>query len=167
MSKAYGVPGIRVGWIVANERIIKECQAIKELISVCTPPLLQKIAFEILKHRDMIIRNNQGIILQNINSLLHHYDYFNSFFTINRIPENCPCCLVKTPNAIDDYDFCLKVYDTCNILLTPGKCFDLNGYFRLGLGINPTSFNVAMHRLNTFVRHYFKRYFENWTNCYH
>lgn len=161
MSKAYGVPGLRVGWIVSNERIIRECQAIKELISVCTPPLLQKIAFGILKHRDMIIRNNQGIILQNINSLLQHCDYFNSFFTINRIPENCPCCLVKIPNTIDDYDFCLKVYDTCNILLTPGKCFDLNGYFRLGLGINPKSFNVAMHRLNTFARHYFKRYFEN------
>lgn len=156
MSKAYGVPGIRIGWIIANEKIIKECQAIKELLSICTAQILQKIAFNILKKRDSIIENNRQIILQNIDSLTYHIDHCHMFFSINCIPQNCSCCFIKIPDAVKDYDFCLKIYKACSVLLTPGSCFGIEGYVRLGLGINPSSFNTAMDRIGAFINDYFR-----------
>lgn len=142
---------------MANKKIIKECQAIKELISICTPPLLQKIAFNVLKHRDSIIRNNHQIVLQNINSLVRYIEHNNSFFTINHIPKNCPCCFIKIPDMIKDYDFCLKLYEIYNILLTPGECFGLKGYFRLGLGIDSSAFNIAINRIDAFISNYYSK----------
>lgn len=156
MSKAYGIPGLRVGWIVANKMIIKECRAIKELISICTPLLLQKIALNTLKYRDFIINKNKQIVTRNIYSLTKQFNCCNSFFTINCIPKYCSCCFVKIPDTIKSYEFCSKLYEISKVLITPGECFGVEGYLRLGLGINPSSFDISMNKIMTFINMYYK-----------
>lgn len=151
MSKAYGIPGIRIGWIIANKKIIKECQAIKELISICTPQLQQNIAFSILKNRCNFIKNNYQIVHSNICSLIKELEYKPSFFSLKYIPKNCSCCFVKIPETIKSYDFCQNLYENCGVLLTPGECFGIDGYLRLGLGINPYYFNAAINKMNDFI----------------
>lgn len=151
MSKAYGVPGIRVGWIVASKTIIEECQAAKEIVSICTPLLLQKIAFDILQNRNYIISNNKRIVHKNVTSLKQHFQEYNSSFVISCIPENSMCCLIRVPNTVKDYEFCLKLYEEYNVLLAPGECFGLKGYFRIGLGVDPNLFDNALKMLDMFI----------------
>ncbi|MCH5172499.1 MAG: pyridoxal phosphate-dependent aminotransferase [Erysipelotrichales bacterium] len=152
MSKAYGIPGLRVGWIIANKTTIKRCQIIKELISICTSPVLQKISYDILKYRHYIINNNRKIVLHNINSLVRLINRYNFFLSINCIPQNCSFCLVKNHGRIiRDYEFCTKLYESYDVLITPGACFGLEGCFRIGLGINPDSFNNAINRMTAFI----------------
>lgn len=151
MSKAYGVPGLRVGWIVASKAIINECQAIKELVSICTPFLFQKIALDLLRNRDNIISNNQQIVIQNTAFLEQRFKHYNSLFTINCIPKNSMCCFVRVPNKVNDFEFCSKLYENYNVLLAPGACFGLEGYFRLGLGINQGSFERALDLMDIFI----------------
>lgn len=155
MSKAYGVPGIRVGWIIANEKTIKECQAIKELISICTSPMLQDIAYNILRERDSIITKNRKIILKNIESLTRHINQCNMPFLINSISSNCSCCFIKIPDTVEDYNFCLRVYKSCDVLLTPSACFGIEGYIRLGLGVNSIYFDAAMERVRNYVNEHY------------
>lgn len=156
MSKAYGVPGIRVGWIIASKTIIEECQAAKEIVSICTPLLLQKMAYDILQNRNYIINNNKRIVLKNVTSLKQHFQEYNSSFVINRIPENGMCCLIRIPNEVNDYEFCLKLYEECNVLLAPGECFGLGGFFRLGLGVEPNLFDNALKMLDMFINMHYK-----------
>ncbi len=155
MSKAYGVPGIRVGWIVASKAIIKECQAVKELVSICTPLLFQKMAFDILQNRNRIIRSNRQVVQKNITLLKQHFKHYNSLFVINRIPKNCMCCLVEVPDLVNDYEFCAKLYEEYNVLLAPGECFGLEGYFRLGLGIDSNAFDIALGMVDDFINKYY------------
>lgn len=156
MSKAYGIPGIRIGWIVAKKEIIKECQAIKELISICTPQLHQTIALNILRNKNIFISHNHQIVNNNICSFMNELTPSHPFFSLKYIPKNCPCCFVKIPNIIKSYDFCQKIYEDCGVLLTPGECFGIDGYIRLGLGIKTYRFNAAIDIIKDYIIKYFE-----------
>jgi aspartate/methionine/tyrosine aminotransferase len=53
ISKAYGVPGIRVGWIVCrDERLLEIFLAAKEQIFICTSAVDEEIAYRVLLHRE-------------------------------------------------------------------------------------------------------------------
>lgn len=47
-----------------SDEIIALCQAAKEIVSICTPLLLQKMAFDILQNRNYILSNNKKICLE-------------------------------------------------------------------------------------------------------
>jgi aspartate/methionine/tyrosine aminotransferase len=52
LSKAYGVPGIRLGWLIARDARLKEIfLAAKEQISICGSVIDEWIALEILRKR--------------------------------------------------------------------------------------------------------------------
>lgn len=151
MSKAYGLPGLRVGWIVASKAIIRECKMIKEIISICTSPLLQKVSCEILKQRQTLLSDYQRTIFQNTQSLVSYMNRFNRALEISRSSKNCSCCLIKLSPMFSDYNFCADLYNSFDVLLTPGSCFGLDGYLRLGLGIDPNIFNQALNRIEMFI----------------
>ena len=56
LSKAYGAPGIRIGWIVAKDRALQELfLAAKEQISICGSIVDEWIAEQILEKRDALL----------------------------------------------------------------------------------------------------------------
>ncbi len=57
LSKAYGVPGIRVGWIINSDPRLQEIfLAAKEQISICGSVINEWVAEEILKRRDAFLK---------------------------------------------------------------------------------------------------------------
>jgi aspartate/methionine/tyrosine aminotransferase len=56
MSKAYGLPGLRVGWAVCRDRVMAETLlAAKEQMVICGPTLDEAIAGHVLTARDRIL----------------------------------------------------------------------------------------------------------------
>lgn len=56
LSKAYGVPGIRVGWLITRDRRLQELfLAAKEQISICGSVVDEWIAEQILRRRDELL----------------------------------------------------------------------------------------------------------------
>lgn len=56
LSKAYGVPGIRVGWLIARDpRLQESFLAAKEQISICGSVIDEWIAGEIMSRREQIL----------------------------------------------------------------------------------------------------------------
>jgi aminotransferase len=51
-SKSYGVPGIRIGWMVANKNIIKKATEIHGLLYLAISSISQYIAFQILNNKN-------------------------------------------------------------------------------------------------------------------
>lgn len=47
-------------------------------------------------------------MLRNVTSLRQHFQEHDSSFVINGIPENGISCLVRGPNTVNDYEFCLN-----------------------------------------------------------
>jgi aspartate/methionine/tyrosine aminotransferase len=56
LSKAYGVPGIRVGWLITtNKRLQEVFLAAKEQISICGSILDEHVALTVLRNRQAIL----------------------------------------------------------------------------------------------------------------
>lgn len=62
--------------------------------------------------------------------------------------------MIEGTDIVNDYEFCKKLYEECDVLLAPGKCFGLEGYFRLGLGIDSSIFDIALTRIEGFINKY-------------
>ncbi|RLI52696.1 MAG: dipeptidase, partial [Candidatus Thorarchaeota archaeon] len=65
MSKTWGLPGIRIGWVVASESIIQAVRAIREQITICNSALGEAIAKKVLDERDRILPPLREAMLEN------------------------------------------------------------------------------------------------------
>jgi aspartate/methionine/tyrosine aminotransferase len=70
MSKAYGLPGIRIGWIICKNPVLMEVfLAAKEQITITNSVIDEEIAFQYLKKKSVLFPRVQASILQNFQIL--------------------------------------------------------------------------------------------------
>ena len=67
MSKSYGLPGLRVGWIACQDREgLSKMERLKHYISICNSGPSERLARIALKARDQIIARNCAIVEENL-----------------------------------------------------------------------------------------------------
>ena len=89
-SKGWGIPGFRVGWIIANENIIKNIIKIQSTIVTCAPSNNQDTAIKLLQNHykpnlDLLEKCNHEFydlftkkgwkLCKNNNTTLYHFPY--------------------------------------------------------------------------------------------
>lgn len=155
MSKVYGFAGLRVGWIVADEQFIYQCQIIKEIISVSSAPFSQLIATELLKEHKYILTKNTTQVKENLKYLLAKADAFRKIFSVIT-PQGGACCLIKVLTDIDVDRLCMDLYNSKGVLVTPGSVFGYDNYIRIGLGEENKKFRIAIELFIDFILNYKK-----------
>lgn len=67
MSKSYGLPGLRVGWIACQDReVLSRMERLKHYISICNSGPSERLARIALKNRARIIARNCAIVEENL-----------------------------------------------------------------------------------------------------
>lgn len=67
MSKSYGLPGLRVGWIVAQDRdLLERMERLKHYLSICSSGPSERLAIIGLQHRGELLERNNAIIDENL-----------------------------------------------------------------------------------------------------
>ena len=75
MSKAYGLAGIRIGWIASQDRdLLQSMERIKHYLSICNSGPSEILAKIALKNRSKILKRNRSIVDGNL-------DLLNRFFS--------------------------------------------------------------------------------------
>lgn len=70
MSKSYGLPGIRVGWIACRDRgLLQRMERIKHYLSICNAAPSEVLAQVALKAGDRVLSRNRRIAAGNIELL--------------------------------------------------------------------------------------------------
>ena len=73
MSKAYGLAGLRVGWIAGRDlKILSKMERLKHYLTICNSAPSEHLALVALKNRDKILKRNRKIVDRNLN-LLHPF----------------------------------------------------------------------------------------------
>lgn len=137
VSKVYGAPSLRVGWIIANEKIIKNCVSLKDWLNISTSALPQEVAVQLLNDTNLIttIRANVANNRNFLNDLLKNSANFK---IVGKGTDGC-CALIEYNNRkkqISSTEFCSIIYNTANILIAPGDLFGYPFTFRLGFGMD-------------------------------
>jgi aspartate/methionine/tyrosine aminotransferase len=70
MSKAYGLPGLRIGWIASADRgLLQRMERYKHYLSICNAGPSEQLALIALKARQHILARNTAIIDANLATL--------------------------------------------------------------------------------------------------
>ena len=133
MSKAFGLSGLRVGWIVGPEDIIEKCWTIRDYTSICPPGPSQVMALSALKNMGTVMGRNTSLARKNF-SILNQWISSNSDI-VSWIP---PCegvvAFVKYNVDAGSLQVERELAEFDSVLVIPGACFEVEDYFRIGFG---------------------------------
>lgn len=140
MSKAYGLPGLRVGWIVCRDRdLLSRLERAKHYTSICNAAPSEVLARVALKARDGILARNWGVIAANLPLFNAFFAEFPDLFAWRAPDGGC----VAYPRYLGPGDvgtFCRELVEQAGVLLLPADIYrsDLAAApvdrFRIGIG---------------------------------
>ncbi|MBK8834193.1 MAG: aminotransferase class I/II-fold pyridoxal phosphate-dependent enzyme [Anaerolineae bacterium] len=134
MSKAYGLAGLRIGWAASqNTALLAGMASVKDYLSICASAPSEFLAAIALRHREILVRRNLGLIRRNLVLVDAFLAQRPDLFSWIR-PQAGPIGFVKYRGAGTTEDFCQRVVEGCSVLLAPGELYERPGYFRLGFG---------------------------------
>jgi len=134
MSKAYGLPGLRIGWISSkNKSILEQVALHKEYTTICNAAPSEFLAGIALRNQKFILDKNLQIIKDNLNLYDAFFEKQKHLFSWHK-PSAGPIGLVKMLFDSNDKDFAERVLKEKKVLLLPGGIYDFEGYFRIGFG---------------------------------
>jgi len=144
LSKAYGVPGIRVGWIINRDEKLKELfLAAKEQISICGSVMDEWVAEQILTRRDAILK-------PTLVEMRRRLDLVSQWIAGEELlewvrPSGGVVCFPRMrgepPGGTDA--FYRRLLESHGTYVGPGHWFEMpDTYFRLGYGW-PTAEELA------------------------
>jgi aspartate/methionine/tyrosine aminotransferase len=134
MSKAYGLAGLRIGWAAShNAALLAGMANVKDYLSICASAPSEFLAAIALRHRDILIRRNLGLVQRNLSLVDAFLAQRPDLFSWVR-PRAGPIGFVQYRGPGTSEDFCRRVVEGCSVLLAPGELYEQPGYFRLGYG---------------------------------
>lgn len=138
MSKSYGLPGLRIGWIASqNKEILENVAIFKEYTTICNAGPSEFLATLALRNRTTILERNLQIVQNNLSLYEAFFNKYDQLFSWCK-PNAGPVTLVKMHFDTDDMAFAEKVLKEQSVLLLPGGIYDYPGFFRIGLGTKKT-----------------------------
>ena len=136
MSKAFGLAGLRIGWIAAQDRqLLARMAAFKDYLTICNSAPSEFLAETALRNRDRILARTRGIIEKNLGLLDDFFIRHSGVMRWTR-PQAGPIGFPELIGPEDAESFSRRLLDKTGVLLLPGRMYgeDFNRFFRLGFG---------------------------------
>lgn len=150
MSKAYGLAGLRIGWIASRDaELLRSVTRLKDYTSVCASAPAEILSLIALRAGDQVVGRCLGIITENLAQADAFFRRWPDLF--DWIPPRAGMVAfprLTAPVPVDE--FVTDLVETEGVLLLPGTVFDdTRNRFRIGLG--RASLPKAIARLEDFV----------------
>lgn len=147
LSKAYGLSGLRVGWIVANSELVAKCLSLREYLTLNLSPLSEFIAYHAILHADRLVRPRLAVATRN---LAHLTEWVESRIdTVDWVPpRGGVCALLNLSRMKSTRSFCIRCARDQRVFLTPGDCFGIENSVRIGFGASEELFKEGLGRVS-------------------
>jgi aspartate/methionine/tyrosine aminotransferase len=155
MSKAYGLPGLRIGWLACRDRaLLARLETRKHYTSICNPAPSELIATAALRRGAEIKARNRRLIADNLPRFDAFFAARAELFAWERPQAGCVCF----PRYLGDDGveaFCHALVERAGVVLLPASIYASAlgpvppDRFRIGVGrANPER---ALAALGTFL----------------
>lgn len=140
LSKAYGLPGLRTGWIATPDpALLRQLEAFKHYLSISNAAPAEHLAAQAFRARDAILARNCGLISQNLSLLRAFFSRRAELFEWYEPDGGCVAYpRYLGPDGVES--FAARILDEAGILVMPASIFrsDLtptpDDRFRIGFG---------------------------------
>jgi aspartate/methionine/tyrosine aminotransferase len=138
LSKAYGLPGLRIGWIVAPAELIADLWSIHDYTTIAPGAISDCLARMALapQRRATLLARTRGIIRTNYPVVRRWIEQRDGMVHVP--PAAGAIAFVRYPHTIPSTELTARLRDEAGVLIVPGDHFDMDGYVRIGFGSEPT-----------------------------
>ncbi|TAE83035.1 MAG: aminotransferase class I/II-fold pyridoxal phosphate-dependent enzyme [Alphaproteobacteria bacterium] len=135
MSKAYGLAGLRIGWIACqNQEMLHQMELYKNYLSICNSAPSEVLALIALRHADTILTRQRNLIKHNFALLESFMERHSDLFDWVKPKGGC-IAYIAFKKAINSYDFAEQMRRDIGVLVLPAQVYGQDKpYFRISYG---------------------------------
>ncbi len=140
MSKAYGLPGLRIGWIATQDiKVLQRLERYKHYLSICNSAPSERLAVIALSVREKLLDKNRALLRRNISKLDAFFADYPALFEWSH-PDGSCIGYPKFTGRGGVEGFCEKLVEEEGVLLLPASLYRSElmdtptDHFRIGFG---------------------------------
>ncbi|WP_135824116.1 aminotransferase class I/II-fold pyridoxal phosphate-dependent enzyme [Halorussus ruber] len=145
LTKAYGLAGLRFGWIAGPEEVVEEAWEWKDYTTISPSIFGQHVARQALGERE------EAILAENRELAAHNHEIVREFVAEYDLSWYDPVGVngfVSVPDGFaGSKEFCRAVVEEEGVVLAPGELFGYDDYFRIGFGLPTDELEEGLSRV--------------------
>jgi aspartate/methionine/tyrosine aminotransferase len=152
MSKAYGLPGLRVGWSVGPAETLDDMWARHEYTTITTTMLSNRLTALALSEtvRPRILARTRRYIREGFPVLEEWMKGHGDLFDIVP-PQAAAIAFARYHLDINSSQLVSRLKDEKSVLIVPGDHFGLDGYLRISYGLPHDYLRDGLHRIHSLI----------------
>ncbi len=145
LTKAYGLDGLRAGWVIASPELAERIRSLNDLFGIIMPHPTERLALRALERLD--------VISANVRALVDHNREIATAFVASRDeldwvrPLNAPIGFARLRGGSVDQLIDLLEAE-CETTAPPGRFFGHDDHFRLAFGMETGDLHAGLERLD-------------------
>lgn len=150
LSKAFALPGLRIGWILTKPSMISRLCSYHDYMTL-TPSWLSDYLADIVMRparRDEVLQRSRAIIRQNLPVLERWIAKHGDTFDYAR-PGAGAIATLKYRLPINSVALFNRIREEQSVLVTPGGHFGIGRYLRIGYGYDLGKLKRGLRRIDT------------------
>jgi aspartate/methionine/tyrosine aminotransferase len=152
LSKAYGLPGLRIGWIAGPAREIAALWGYQDYTTLTPSMLSDRLAREALEpaRRAAILARTRGIVRRQLPIVLDWIERRADALAATP-PRAGAIALLSYRLPLASNTLFERLREEESVLITPGAHFGIGRYFRVGYGYDPEVLRRGLERLGAWL----------------
>ncbi len=152
MSKAYGLPGLRIGWVVGPADMVDEIWARHEYTTISGGMLDNKLAAIALspKVRPRLIRRAREYIRRGFPILDAWLESHEGVFSLVP-PQAAAIAFPRYHLQVNSTELVQRLLREKSVFIVPGDHFGMDGYLRISFGLPPDYLRAGLDRIHELI----------------
>lgn len=146
LTKAYGLDGLRAGWILGPAQVIARAARINDLITNNGVAPGERLALAALRRLPAIRRRAQQVLAPNRRRMLR---YLNDETRLSAVPPaGGTVVFPKLPRGLDGDRVADHLWRRYRTLVVPGRFFEAPDHIRVSFGVPPDELERGLRALS-------------------
>ncbi|HSB11366.1 MAG TPA: aminotransferase class I/II-fold pyridoxal phosphate-dependent enzyme [Blastocatellia bacterium] len=150
LSKAYGLPGLRTGWIASTPGLVADAWSYHDYTTIGPGPagdLLSRVALQ-PANRARLLERTRGILSSNY-PILRDWAQANDLSFVQ--PQAGAIAYLRYHLDIGSLEFVDRLRQEKSVLIVPGEHFLMGKYLRIGFGSNADYLSEGLDLISGFI----------------
>jgi aspartate/methionine/tyrosine aminotransferase len=152
LSKAYGLPGLRIGWVAGPQAVVEVFWGLHDYTSIAPGAINDRLARLALApaRRAQLLARTRGILRANY-PILRDWIERRAPLLSHVPPEAGAIAFVRYQHDVNSTRLIERLRDESSVLVVPGDHCGVDGYLRIGFGGDPSHVTGSLERIGALL----------------
>jgi aspartate/methionine/tyrosine aminotransferase len=149
LSKSFGLPGLRIGWLVSDPQFAVQGRQYRKYTSLNPGALDQAWAVNALRQQERLLARTHHMVESGLRTALDWFQARPDMFHLIP-PVGGGLLFPRLKIAEGTHDFCVRLVEETGVLIAPGSdCYEMEGFLRVGFATR--QLDAGLERFDGFL----------------